>query len=259
MAAFDSENIAVWIEKARAGDEQALSELVAAAMEYLFPAVLAMLRDQSRKGGYLTDALSEGGPDLPERMQDDAWAITHAACCRMALKLDAFRGRNAFGREVQFTTWLYAIARNEMRNTLRSRFREAKRRWRRRSRGGEQGADDGAPGEALDRAVNGTLHGGSGALYGLDGASWLASPEQVVEEHAERRLVLEALAEAPLTPEQREAVLLYYGLGLKQERIAQITGVQVGTVKKRLFDGLGKLRAYVKDRSGEPANRDRRA
>lgn len=240
MGPFDSEKVAAWIQAARSGDDEALSELIGAAMEFLYPAALGMLRDRHRQGTYLTDAMSAGGTDLLERMKDDAWAITHAACCRMAKKLGTFRGRDLLGREVKFSTWIYAIARNEMRNLLRGRFREAKRRWHQRP------ADDGAEDEAQ------SPFDPEGLAAGAPG------PEQVAEENDERRIVLEALEEAPLTPEQKEAVLLYYGLGLKQERIAELTGVQVGTVKKRLFDGLRKLRAYVKERSYEPAKREGR-
>ena len=241
MEPLDTEQIAAWIEAARAGDDQALSRLIGAAMEFLFPAALGMLRDRHRQGAYLTDAISAGGADLLERMKDDAWEITHAACCRVALKLNTFRGRDLLGREVKFSTWLYAIARNEVRNLLRSRFREAKRRWQ--SRPPEDEGEE-SPYDPFDLAEE---------------VARAPGPEQVAEENDERRILLQALKEAPLTPEQREAVLLYYGCGIKQERIAQLTGVQVGTVKKRLFDALGKLRAYVKERSGEPAKREGRA
>lgn len=242
MEPFDSEQVAEWIHSARSGDDQALSELIGAAMEYLFPATLGMLRDRRRQGTYLTDTMSSGGPDLIERMKDDAWEVTHAACCRMALKLHTFRGRDLLGREVKFSTWLYAIARNEVRNLLRSRYREAKRRWRN-----------------LPPAGAGEQEAPTDFFALRDTASEAPGPEQIAEEMDERRIILEALEEAPLTPEQREAVLLYYGHGLRQERIADLTGVQVGTVKKRIFDGLRKLRAYVKERSGEPAKREGRA
>lgn len=248
MGPFDSKQVATWIRAARAGDDRALSELIGAAMEYLFPAALGMIRERHRQGSYLTDVLHNEGVDLVERMRDDAWAITHAACCRMALKLDTFRGRNSIGREVHFSTWLYAIAKNEMRNLLRGRWREAKRRWHGRATGGE--SDDTTEqdrlGDLIDRTAAAT-------------AAAPPAPDRIAEANDDRRIVLEALEEAPLTPEQKESVLLYYGLGLKQERIAALTGVQVGTVKKRLFDGLRKLKSYVKERSDAPTKREGRA
>lgn len=240
MESLDTDQVLEWIQAARAGDERSLRELIAAAMEYLFPAALAMLGERHRQGGYLTDALHNGGPDLVERMRDDGWEITHAACVRIATKLDTFRGRNLIGQRVRFSTWAYAIAQNEMRGLLRRRWREAKRRrhvvpdapdlpdWEH-----ERVPETGAVGEE-------------------------SSPEDALEERSTRALVREAVQEAPLTPEQRRAILLYYGLGYKQERIAAVTGVQVGTVKKRLFDGLKKLRSYVQERSETPPNREGR-
>lgn len=233
------------VEAAKAGDAEALRQLIAWAMDFLFPNVLAMLRERYARGSYLTDVLHAGGPDLYERMQDDAWAVTHAACCRMATKLDTFHGRGALGQRVRFGTWLYAIARNEMRTLLRDRWREKRRRHGSEAASAAElglsgaGGGDGAVGSAVE------------ALAGWPAASVL-SPEQQAAEQWERELLREALEKAPLTPEQKQAVLLFHGLGWRQERIAAVTGVQVGTVKKRIFDGLRKLRAYMQERSAEP-------
>lgn len=56
----------------------------------------------------------------------------------------------------------------------------------------------------------------------------------------ERRRVQAALA--GLAPDQRQALeLAYYG-GLSQSEIAERLGVPLGTVKSRMFSGLGRLR-----------------
>lgn len=241
MESRDTRQIAELVQAARAGDQHALRELIAWAMDYLFPAVLTMLRDRHARGTYVTDVLHQGGPDLFERIHDDAWEITHLACCRMATRLDSFRGRGAFGQPVQFSTWLYAIARNEMRNIMRSRWREQKRRHVTRS---DPMRSDSTMGDTTGAPA--------------DTASTAAAPDEQLIDEFERDLLREALREAPLTPEQRQAVLLFHGLGYRQERIAAMTGVQIGTVKKRIFDGLRKLRAYVQERSEAPPKGQRR-
>jgi DNA-directed RNA polymerase specialized sigma24 family protein len=43
-------------------------------------------------------------------------------------------------------------------------------------------------------------------------------------------------------PEQRDAILYFFVQELDQKTISQITGAKVGTVKKRIHDGLKKLR-----------------
>lgn len=70
-----------------------------------------------------------------------------------------------------------------------------------------------------------------------------AGPERTDDEAAsreERRRVQAALAQ--LGPEQRESLELAYYAGLSQSEIAERLGVPLGTVKSRMFAGLGRLR-----------------
>lgn len=70
---------------------------------------------------------------------------------------------------------------------------------------------------------------------------------EVVAEEADladrRRAVREALAELP--PEQREAVELMYFEGWTQARIAEETGIPLGTVKTRVLAAMRKLRGKL--------------
>jgi RNA polymerase sigma factor (sigma-70 family) len=66
------------------------------------------------------------------------------------------------------------------------------------------------------------------------------STDEEVELREQRRKVQEALE--VLTPAERESLeLAYYG-GLSQSEIAEKLGLPLGTVKSRMFSGLGRLR-----------------
>src|SRR5690625_4153541 len=201
-------------------------------MKFLHPAVMQMLHRRSASGGYLTDTLASA-TNLNERIAEDAWEITHTTCCTMLTRLDSFRGRGRFGRQVRFSTWLYAIAQNEVRSLLRKRWREQKRRAHPIVRND----DEDTPIEPIVISTE------------------PSTIDQMIEDER-KALVQEGLDQAPLTPEQREAVILFYVMGYKQDRIAEITGVKVGTVKKRIFDGIRKLRAYVEEREEGSTRRE---
>jgi RNA polymerase sigma factor (sigma-70 family) len=64
--------------------------------------------------------------------------------------------------------------------------------------------------------------------------------DETAEVREQRRKVQAALVQLP--PDQRQALeLAYYG-GLSQSELAERLGVPLGTVKSRMFAGLGKLR-----------------
>ena len=76
----------------------------------------------------------------------------------------------------------------------------------------------------------------------LEAAPEPAAPETVEEQATvrfQRRLVQEALRQ--LTPEQREALELGYYAGLTQSELAERLGQPLGTIKSRMFSGLGRL------------------
>jgi RNA polymerase sigma factor (sigma-70 family) len=215
------------IAAARSGDEKAMEMLVQEAMDYLFPVILSLLHARHARGTYLSETLQSGG-DVPlQALEDDAWQMTHSSCLAMLKALPTFRGRSHLGRPVQFTTWLYAIAHNQVRSVQRGRWRERRRRSSAIAQ--EHGATQPRRPEPPDTAPG---------------------PEEHVIDQVELAQVERGLREAPLTPEQRDALIMFYVLGYKQERIAELTGVQVGTVKKRVFDGIRKLRRYMEELDG---------
>lgn len=61
----------------------------------------------------------------------------------------------------------------------------------------------------------------------------------------ERRLVLlQALAALP--PQQRAAIILLYAYGYKYREIARMTGMNLSTVKSRVYQGTEKLRQMLR-------------
>lgn len=217
------------IEAAKADEEEAVRTLVAEAMAFLHPAIMAMLHKRRAAGSYVSDTMLTGGSQVHRVIEEDAWDLTHATCVAVLNNLASFKGRNRLGRPVRFSTWIYAIAQNQVRAALRKRWREQRRRQRNEVSAG------------VDGATQRDIVDDSGAT----------SPEAIAVEQAELDLIRQGLREAPLTDEQREAVIMFVVMGYRQDRIAELTGVQVGTVKKRVFDGLRKLRAFVHEADSE--------
>ena len=56
---------------------------------------------------------------------------------------------------------------------------------------------------------------------------------------------------ADLSPAQREVLVLAYFSGRTQREIAEITGVPLGTVKTRMFAGMRRLQAKLREPDGE--------
>ncbi|MFC8452679.1 SigE family RNA polymerase sigma factor [Kitasatospora sp. NPDC057223] len=69
-----------------------------------------------------------------------------------------------------------------------------------------------------------------------------ADPEDMTERHAQRSLVLGALAR--LTVRERTVVVLRYYGDLSEAQIAAELGIALGTVKSTLHRALAKLRAF---------------
>ena len=119
------------------------------------------------------------------------------------------RGHQYDGRH-EFSTWLYAVARNLTIDYLRRKSPT--------SLDGLLEDEDHAPVEPADTRP----------------LAW-----EVVAQHEQAERIRAALVGIPV--EYRETVVLRFQEGLALEEIATVTGAKLGTVKSRLYRGLNML------------------
>ncbi len=124
------------------------------------------------------------------------------------------RGHQYDGRH-EFSTWLYAVARNLTIDYLRKKSPV--------SLDGLMEDDEHAPLEPVDSRP----------------MAW-----EVVHQHEQTDRVSAALVSIPV--EYRETVVLRFQEGLALDEIATVTGAPVGTVKSRLYRGLNLLMSRLK-------------
>ncbi len=144
------------------------------------------------------------------READEAFDAAQDVFCRL------HRGLSGFERRSAFSTWFRTLMLNVCRSRLK---RRAARRWR--------------PVESsvLDRRP-----------------STCEDPEGEAERAELRRLVMEELER--LGDSQREILLLREVEGLSYEEIAEVLGLEMGTVKSRLFRARAALGARLRKRLG---------
>jgi RNA polymerase sigma-70 factor (ECF subfamily) len=119
------------------------------------------------------------------------------------------RGHQYDGKH-EFSTWLYAVARNLTLDHLRKKSPI--------SLDGLLEQEDHAPLEPADTRP----------------AAW-----EVVQQHQQAERINAALVGIPV--EYRETVVLRFQEGMALEEIATVTGAKLGTVKSRLYRGLNLL------------------
>jgi RNA polymerase sigma-70 factor (ECF subfamily) len=123
------------------------------------------------------------------------------------------RGHQYDGKH-EFSTWLYAVARNLTIDYLRRKSPV--------SLDGLMEDEDHAPLEPADPRP----------------AAW-----EVVQQHEQAERISNALVAIPA--EYRETVVLRFQEGLALEEIATVTGAKLGTVKSRLYRGLNMLMSQL--------------
>jgi RNA polymerase sigma-70 factor (ECF subfamily) len=113
--------------------------------------------------------------------------------------------RATFRDEGRFDTWIYRIARNARTDYFQSR----------------------RPTESLDQAAMEIPHAGAG-------------PAEVVQRNREAARLRRALL--LLREDKRELIVLARYRAMKHEQIAELLGIEVGTVKVRLHRAVQELR-----------------
>ena len=131
--------------------------------------------------------------------------------------MQAFRNREKFNQAMSFKTWLFTIARNRAISVLR------RRRFQPISAEVESHGDDG-PSNMLEQVPDDATNPRENLVIAED-ARWLRRAlERLDERH---RTVLE---------------MKYLG-GMRSREIADVLGLEVGTVWSRVHHGLKKLKA----------------
>lgn len=133
--------------------------------------------------------------------------------------LKAYAGLAGFRGAARFSTWLYAIATHHCLNHLAARRRRAHLEISPEAPGGSQ---DQSP-SAVERAAD----GGPG-------------PDALLEQREIQQAVRAALA--LLSDEHRVILLLREIQGLTYEEIAETLGLEMGTVRSRLYRARQELR-----------------
>ncbi len=142
---------------------------------------------------------------------EDASDMTQEAFIKAYNSLQAFRG------DSKFSVWLYRIATNVCLDFLRSRSRRP--------------------------TVSLSVEDNEGEDVQLDVADESQSPELLLDRQMTRESVRRGLE--TLSPEYRQILLLREIQGLSYDEISQALGLEVGTVKSRIFRARKKLCAFL--------------
>ena len=142
---------------------------------------------------------------------EDASDMTQEAFIKAYNSLQSFRG------DSKFSVWLYRIATNVCLDFLRSRSRKP--------------------------TVSLSVEDNEGEEVQLNVADESQSPELLLDRQMTRESVRRGLE--TLSPEYRQILLLREIQGLSYDEISQALGLDVGTVKSRIFRARKKLCAFL--------------
>ena len=140
--------------------------------------------------------------------------------CAQEIFIKVFKGIKKFRFESSFSTWLYRIAINTCKNKLKS----SAYRWKKRTVSLEN------PDSSKEDNRSYEVQNGS------------PSPENKLEKKERRMLIQKAVNALP--QDQNRVIVLRDIQGLSYQEIADITGLNLGTVKSR----LARARMELKNR-----------
>lgn len=142
---------------------------------------------------------------------EDAADMSQEAFIKAYNSLTSFRG------DSKFSVWLYRIVSNVCLDYLRSRGRR--------------------------QTVSLSTENDDGEDVEIDIADETQSPERLLDRRLTRDAVRRGLAALP--PEHRQILLLREIQGLSYDEIADVLGIEAGTVKSRIFRARKKLCAFL--------------
>ncbi len=200
------------IEQAQKGNKDAVNSLVEEYADYTQKSVLKILHKMHRQGKYITYTYRSNG-DVMADIEEDSWAITHDVLVKAMKSIGGFEGRS------KFSTWLWVIAENHIKTLMVKRGRKKSKLFLQQSQ-----TDD-----------------ITASIIEIAGAT----TDSFVEDYEDKEImseVLRILYADDFNPDQRDAILYFFIQELDQKTISEITGAKIGTVKKRIHDGLKKVR-----------------
>lgn len=148
--------------------------------------------------------------------QEEAEDLAQEVFVTVFKSVDSFRG------EAKFSTWLYRIAANHCKNRMKYLGRRSYKQTGELDEAAEREAQNAQPSSLHPR---------------VDG------PDAVLEGLELERAVQRAMQ--ALDPEHREVIVLRDIEDLSYEEIAEITGVELGTVKSRLHRARLQLKELM--------------
>lgn len=131
--------------------------------------------------------------------------------------LKAYNSLSAFRGDSKFSVWLYRIVSNVCLDYLRKKNKRG--------------------------TVSLSVEDDDGEDTQLDLPDLSQSPEEVLEKKLTREAVQRGLAALP--PDARQILLLREVQGLSYDEIGEVLGLEIGTVKSRIFRARKKLVAFL--------------